>query len=430
MPEEERQRTVVAGAAMARRPPAPMIPQRIGGAPHDDPEVEQLASWLTAVMTKGRLTALGLGSRSAVDASLSPISSWDQEDFDKHNTPDDLAAVIMAAAYRDAASQRGTTRYVVNAYRDEERTHFQKYSFRLDGGMEFTDKDEVNYPANESGVLAMTMKHLEFFTRMFSQGQAETNRILNQQVVELHRQNNKLAAQQYKVLDLQQQMYDRGAERALAVSEQEAKEKRKQMVFEKFLVLWPILAKRFFGGKDKGTDAILAEEQLGTLLESFDEDQIRQLVPMFSDEQRIAFFTVYQEYKMRKKRLSDPEEEAQAPAPEPAPQAYAEPPPEPFPEPQAGPSPEPAPVEAAPEPQAQPQPDGAAVATPEGAIAEVAPSPPAAVPTSAEVLVLALGEEFLNDEKVGRLAEIIDSAVRPAFLAAVQAKRDRLALGV
>jgi hypothetical protein len=151
---------------------------------------------------------------------------------------------------------------------------------------------------------------------------------------------------------------------------------------------------------------------------------------MFSDEQRIAFFTVYQEYKMRKKRLSDPEEEAQAPAPEPAPQAYAEPPPEPFPEPQAGPSPEPAPVEAAPEPQAQPQPDGAAVATPEGAIAEVAPSPPAAVPTSAEVLVLALGEEFLNDEKVGRLAEIIDSAVRPAFLAAVQAKRDRLALGV
>jgi len=434
---------------MARRPPAPLIPQRDAGSA-DSPEADALAQWIMECMSKGRLTALGLGSRSAVDASLSPIASWDQEDFEKHNSPDDLAAVIMAAAFRDAGTQRGTTRYVVNAYRDDQRTHFQKYSFRLDGGLEYTDKDEQNYPPTEAGVLAMTMKHAEFAIRTYSAGQAESMRLLSQQVQELHRQNNKLAAQQYKVLDLQQAMLDRQAERDLAVRESDAKEKRKQMMFEKFLVLLPILAKKFFGGKDKGTDAILAEEQLGALLESFDEEQMRQLIPMFSDEQRVAFFTIYQEYKTRKKRLSEPghekgEEDAAAKGgdgPQPEPEAQAEAQPEPQPE---------SPAE--PEAQAEPQPEAAAAegvaATAEGEAVPAAPepapvevqaeavgaSPAEAVPTDAappepvdrtfELMVDVLGDD-LNDEKVGRIAEGLDAARRKAFLAAVEAKRARL----
>ena len=443
--------------SMARRPSAPMVPQRVGGST-DSPEVAALAAWIMECMSKGRLSALGLGSRSATDASLSPIASWDQEDFEEHKTPEEIAEVIMAAAYRDVSSQRGTTRYVVNAYRDDAKVHFQKYPFRLDGGLEFTDKDEINYPPTEAGVLAMAMKHAEFAIRQFSAGQAEANRMLSTQVQELHRQNNKLAAQQYKVLDLQQQMLDRQAERDLAVREQDSKEKRKQMMFEKFLVLWPILAKRFFGGKDKGSDTLLAEEQLGTLLESFDEQQMQQMVPLFSDEQRVAFFTIYQEYKSRKKRLSEPgakeqeEEGEQASAPEPeAPAVEPEPPPvEAEAQPQVEPEPTPESVVASAQDMANEAAATVPTELPAEPVVEVVggdisapvdtqpappmPEPPVVVVVEPEIdrtfemMVEVLGDD-LNDEKIGRLAEKLDSSKRTAFLAAVQAKRDKAASG-
>ena len=236
---------------VSTRPTSPMVSHR-GTSTGESPEVEALAQWLSECISSGRLSALSLGSRSAVDASLSPICSWDEEDFDKYPSPDELAPHIMAAAVHDASSQRGTTRYVINAYRGGEKTHYRKYSFRLDGGLEFTDKDEINYPPTEQGFVAMVMKHAEFAIRSHSAGQAESMRLLSAQVRELHHQNSKMAGHQYKVLELQQQMLDRQAERDLAVREQDAKEKRKQMMFEKFLVLWPIIAKKFFGGKDKG----------------------------------------------------------------------------------------------------------------------------------------------------------------------------------
>jgi len=449
MPTMQDQRN---GAQGYRGPPSPMVPQRESSS-GDSPEVAELTQWIADCISKGRLSALGLGSRSAVDASLSPIASWDPDDFDKLGTPSEIAEAVMAAAYHDASSQRGTTRYVVNAYRDNERTHFQKHSFRLDGGLEFTDKDETNYPATEAGVLAMQMKHSEFLLRTYSTGQAESMRLLSAQVRELHSQNNKLAAQQYKVLDLQQQMLDRQAERDLAVREQDSKEKRKQMMFEKFLVLWPIIAKKFFGGKDKGTESILAEEQLGALMESFDEEQIRQMVPLFSDEQKMGFFTVYQEYKKRKKRLSEPghsEEEADGAQQDAAPaqeDVAAEP--EPDPEPQADAEAQPTEEVAA---SAQEMADQAAAAqTEEGTAqtfgeeqatvveegagrtipaeapevveaAEVAAAPEPQPDRTFELMVEVLGDD-LNDEKVGRFAEKLDPIRRAAFLAAVEAKQ-------
>ena len=428
------------------RQTSPMVSTR-DTSTGESPEVEQLAQWLSECISSGRLSALGLGSRSATDASLSPICSWEEEDFDKYPSPEDLAPVIMAAAVHDASSQRGTTRYVINAYRGGEKTHFRKYSFRLDGGLEFTDKDEINYPPTEAGVLAMAMKHAEFAIRSYSAGQAESMRLLSGQVNELHRQNNKLAAQQYKVLDLQQQMLDRQAERDLAVREQDAKEKRKQMMFEKFLVLWPIIAKKFFGGKDKGSDTILAEEQLGSLLESMDEEQVRQLVPILSEEQKIGFFTVYQEYKSRKKRLAEPghgegKEGASGAAAEPQPETQPEPEPEPQAEPEAPPAEEVAasaqdmayaaaaeeavavevPVETAAVEAAPVEAEASAtIPAPTGdVVQEVAPEPEP--DRTFELMVEVLGDD-LNDEKIGRLAERLDAGKRRLFLAAVEAKR-------
>src|SRR5208283_3921059 len=99
MPREETTTATRSGSADLTRmaPPSPMVRGSDSGVTQEEKE---LAEWIKEVMGKGRLTALGLASRSATDASLSPIRSWDQEDFDKHD-PDDLAAHVMVEAYRD-----------------------------------------------------------------------------------------------------------------------------------------------------------------------------------------------------------------------------------------------------------------------------------------------------------------------------------------
>ena len=62
------------------------------------------------------------------------------------------------------------------------------------------------------------------------------------------------------------------------------------------------------------------------------------------------------------------------------------------------------------------------------------PEPPVVVVVEPEIdrtfemMVEVLGDD-LNDEKIGRLAEKLDSSKRTAFLAAVQAKRDKAASG-
>ena len=171
---------------------------------------------------------------------------------------------------------------------------------------------------------------------------------------------------------------------------------------------------------------------------------MRQLVPILSEEQKIGFFTVYQEYKNRKKKFAEPGHEgASSAAPEPEPEPQPEPEPEPQAEPEAPPAEdvaasaqdmayeaaaaEPAAAEAPVEAEAAVE-----VAPAEGVVSATIPAPTGDVVQEValapepdrtfELMVEVLGDD-LNDEKIGRLAEKLDAGKRRLFLAAVEAKR-------
>ena len=236
-------------APMVRRAPSPIV-QTEG---IDDPLVLKISEWLMTVMSgKERLWSLGLCNSSPANGAFNAIQAYAQDEFDQYPSPQDLAQALIDRANDDAKSQRGTIRYVVNAYHEGAKTHFSRYAFRIDGGLSYTDGDTDPIEATNAGALALMMKHAEFAIKAMAAGQIEHNRLLAAEVQDLRRHSNKLAQQQYKVLELQQAMMDRQAERDLAVREQDAKEKRKQLMFEKFLVLLPIIAKKFLGGN--GTD--------------------------------------------------------------------------------------------------------------------------------------------------------------------------------
>jgi hypothetical protein len=75
-------------------------------------------------------------------------------------------------------------------------------------------------PEQDLGALAtMQLRHIEQMQETVRATQAEHVRLLEEQLALATKQNSELAAQQYRVLDLQQQMLDRQAERDLALSD-------------------------------------------------------------------------------------------------------------------------------------------------------------------------------------------------------------------
>ncbi len=95
-------------------------------------EVAELAAWITSGFERAKIECLQLGQRSATGETR-PISVWMAYDFEGKD-PEHLAYAIVSEASKDAATQRGTTRYVVQSFKKSERIHFARHSFRLPGG--------------------------------------------------------------------------------------------------------------------------------------------------------------------------------------------------------------------------------------------------------------------------------------------------------
>jgi hypothetical protein len=114
------------------------------------------------------------------------------------------------------------------------------------------------------------------------------------------------------VLELQSRIQYQDMCIKLAMEEHDARQARRTRLFEKLLVLLPVLLRRFLGG-GASQDKLLGEEQLGELLESFTEEQVKALVGLLTDVQRVSFISVYQMYRDRKRDSSGASEDEPPP---------------------------------------------------------------------------------------------------------------------
>jgi hypothetical protein len=295
MPSEPR-------TTMMRRPGAYMGPPSDGASPQ---EVENLATWIKGCMERAQVSHFELKQRAASDMTAAKLSEWFSEDIENKD-PQQISEAIMNEAHKDAENQRGTTRYVVLAFRSGDPNNFARTSFRLPGGMSHSNDDQETELPNEAGLISQMMRHTEASIRMALQGNAEVVRSLSQQLAESNRQVNKLASMQYTVLELQQTMLDRQAERDLAVRHADSEDKRKQQVFERLSMLFPILLKKITG-EGKSIEALLGEDQISAVLEGLDQEQLTKMLTIFEPAQQAAFLSLYDMYRKRRKRLVDGE---------------------------------------------------------------------------------------------------------------------------
>ena len=141
------------------------------------------------------------------------------------------------------------------------------------------------------GGLTRILENIANSGHVLQRGYEHLLRSMANQLSELGRQNNKLAREQFEVLDLQQAMMDRQTERELAVREQAAKETRKRELFEKLSVLFPILLQKVMGTSDRS--GALFDEMLCGLVESLQQEQIEAIASHLDDAQKVAFMRLY-----------------------------------------------------------------------------------------------------------------------------------------
>ncbi len=146
----------------------------------------------------------------------------------------------------------------------------------------------------------MLMRHTDSAVRMSLSAANDIIRTLERQLREHSIQMQRMGQVHFQVLELQQKMMDRQAQRDLEIRKQDASEKRKAQMFEKLSVLWPIAAKKIFGAEGKDVGQILGEEQLGGILEGLTTEQLTAIAGSLNSEQQASFFELYKAYKARK----------------------------------------------------------------------------------------------------------------------------------
>jgi len=289
--------------SVMRSPRGFMSPPGGGGSDVSPQEVENLATWIKGCFERAAVTHFELKQRSGNEMAAGKIAEWFREDFENKD-PAQLSEVVMNEAHKDAESQRGTTRYVVFAFKEGDANNFARTSFRLPGGMSHTNDDMESELPDEKGLLSQMMRHTEASFRMALSGMSEIVRGLSQQLADSNRQNNKLAQMHFQVLELGQSMLDRQAERDLSIQTQKASDDRKKQVFESLKMLFPILLKKMTG-EGKSIEALLGEEQIDAMLAGLSQEQITSMITLFEPAQQAAFLSLYSMYSKRKAKLVD-----------------------------------------------------------------------------------------------------------------------------
>src|SRR5271170_6875790 len=109
--------------SVMRSPRGFMSPPGGGGSDVSPQEVENLATWIKGCFERAAVTHFELKQRSGNEMAAGKIAEWFREDFENKD-PAQLSEVVMNEAHKDAESQRGTTRYVVFAFKEGDANNF------------------------------------------------------------------------------------------------------------------------------------------------------------------------------------------------------------------------------------------------------------------------------------------------------------------
>lgn len=226
-------------------------------------------------------------------------------------TAEGIAEGIVEEIEQDARNFSGVQSYAVLFYKVGEPDYFRRKLVEVRGRDNTSDKIERSEPANEKGATSMTMRHLE--TREVALTQRE--RLVAQQsenlINRLSGMVEKMAETFPRILEAEQALLDRKAERTLEIRRAEKQDKIVEKGVEKLMMYGgPLMAKLLPKIAGSEGTAVATDAMLIDLVSSMTPEQLQTFIATLRPEQRAVFIELYQALRARHQevKLSDDSE--------------------------------------------------------------------------------------------------------------------------
>ncbi len=213
---------------------------------------------------------------------------------------------IADAAQRDADDLRqGVQLYAVYAYYDRDRNYAVRKLFRVASSEEAEMDRQISpsEPANERGLVAQSMRHVEVMMRQMTVVTGMQFQALQRENQRLSEMNERFSQQQVDFLVLIQDTLNEANKRRLAEKKEEASLAIKEEALSKLSALLPVVVNRIAGQK------VLPEEDpsfmlMASLVENMTDEQQQQFYHMLSDAQKMTLAEIFAQYEKKKSKVA------------------------------------------------------------------------------------------------------------------------------
>ena len=213
-------------------------------------------------------------------------------------TPEAIADEIMEGIAEDAKMFQGVASYAILFFKPGEREYSRRVSVQLRGKADRLSANvETTEPANEKGLVAMTMRHLEVQLARGNQLVTEVMSHFQRENARLAEENKSLRDTHLQVVSLGQDLIDRKEERRIKVRREEKQDAIVDKGLQQIMMLaGPLLQKVLPGqtGQAVSTDLMTIQ-----LIASLTPEQIQVFAGSLTTEQRAVFLELYTAMRQR-----------------------------------------------------------------------------------------------------------------------------------
>jgi len=215
------------------------------------------------------------------------------------NNIDMIEQIVQADA---DGSNTGVEKYAIQVYHGDDNRPSATFSVRMTS-QAGDDDGLATEPASKNGHLAQMMRHVEAMMRMTIIGTGNTIKAQSAQIHKYESVVEKLLNEKFDNITTMEQLMSMQHERDLESAKAEHDMQVKDKLFDKAMILAPIVANKLLGEKALPEKTTATEQVFHSFAASLTEDQFKKLLTVLDADQQVALLEVINSTNTKQERL-------------------------------------------------------------------------------------------------------------------------------
>ena len=209
---------------------------------------------------------------------------------------------IEDTAQGDADGAGGQNNYQVQSYHGESDKPSARFSLKMHGAVDLDNDDVSSEPANKTGLIAQTMRHLEAVMRTTTIVQANALSTMQRTQARQEQMIEKLIDEKFQNITVVESLLSQKNERDMAQAHAVQKMEMQEKVVDKLMLMAPLALNSFMAKKNNGQkllpeEASQTEIQIASLADTMTMDQVEKLTGVLTPEQMMTIVNLFQTAK-------------------------------------------------------------------------------------------------------------------------------------